>query len=79
MADRQDTHWRYAAAARLAGCLLAGCGTARPAAAPASPNPTATLAAGTPHPVPGTAALIAITGAGTRARGYLCDGTPAGR
>jgi hypothetical protein len=74
--------WRYAAVAGLAGCIvMAGCGPARPAAAPA-----AALAAVAPHrvtgtaaylgAVPGTGALIAITVQGTGARGYLCDGVP---
>ena len=75
----------------LAGCLLmAGCesagsgsGLASPAAVPASP--TAPLVVGGVlvtgdwtylGAVPGTSALIAIVTQGTRARGYLCDGTP---
>jgi hypothetical protein len=91
MTVRKITRRRYAAVAALAGCLLAaGCAQARPGAGPASPAstpaPTATLAVGVPHRVPGgatylgtitgTGALIGIAVQGTRARAYLCDGTP---
>lgn len=64
--------------------------SARPAATSASPAPAAgptaplvmggqALVTGTRTylgAVPGTTALIAIVTQGTRARGYLCDGTP---
>jgi hypothetical protein len=87
MASSQITRVRYATLAGMAGHVLtAGCGTSRPATAPASAAPAGTLLAGALRPVAGTAtylgaiagteALIGITVHGMRARAYMCDGMP---
>jgi hypothetical protein len=87
VAGRQITRVRYAALAGMASHVLtAGCGTSRPATAPASATPPGTLVAGALRPVAGTAtylgrvagaeALIGITVHETCARAYMCDGMP---
>ena len=78
----------------LAGCGSGGSGSEPPAPAAPSARPALAAGPATPlvmggqalvtgartylGAVPGTSALIAIVTQGTSARGYLCDGTPAG-